>query len=82
MKPDHTACITVYRPWADPEGGGGGGGVGPPPQLKNHKNVGFLCKTGPGPLKNHKATRPAFNVWAIIVPSAKRHLNVVLLAGG
>ena len=43
---------------ADPEGGGGRGS-GPP--LKNHKNIGFLCNTGPDPLKNHKATKPAFN---------------------
>ena len=38
-------------------GGGGGGGGG----LKNHKNIGFLSNTGPDPLKNHKATKPAFN---------------------
>ena len=25
------------------------------PPLKNHKNIGFLCKTGPDPMKNHKA---------------------------
>ena len=30
--------------------------------LKYHKNIGFLSKTGPYPLKNHKATKPAFNV--------------------
>ena len=28
----------------------------------NHKNIGFLSNTGPDPLKNHKATKPAFNV--------------------
>ena len=39
--------------------GGGDRGSGPP---ENHKNIGFLCNTGPGPLKNHKATKPAFNV--------------------
>ena len=38
---------------------GGDRGSGPP---ENHKNIGFLCNTGPGPLKNHKATKPAFNV--------------------
>ena len=34
---------------------------------KNHKNIVFLSNTGPDPLKNHKATKPAFNVgpsWA------------------
>ena len=26
------------------------------------KNLGFLSNTGPDPLKNHKATKPEFNV--------------------
>ena len=30
--------------------------------MRNHKNIGFLCNTSPDPLKNHKATKPAFNV--------------------
>ena len=38
----------------------------PPPQKKkkkkNHKNIGFLSNTAPDPLKNHRATKPAFNV--------------------
>ena len=34
----------------------------PPPPLKNHKNIGFLINTGPDPLKNRKATKPAFKV--------------------
>ena len=38
---------------ADPEIGTGG------PDLKNQKNIGFLSNTGPDPLKNHKAARPA-----------------------
>ena len=42
---------------ADPEGGQGG-----PDPLKNHKNIGFLRNTGTDPLKNRKATKPAFNV--------------------
>ena len=37
---------------ADPEGGQGVRS----PSLKNHKNIGFLCNTGPDPLNNHKAT--------------------------
>ena len=53
---------------------GGGGGSGPP--LENYKNIGLLSNTGPDPLKNYKATKPAFNVGP-----AKRHLNRVLLAG-
>ena len=43
--------------WEDPEGGQT---VQTP--LKNHKNVGFLSITGLDPLKNHKATKPAFNL--------------------
>ena len=35
-------------------------GSGPP--LKNHNNIGFISNTGPDPLKNHKGTKPAFNV--------------------
>ena len=42
----------------DPEGTGGPDR----PTLKNHKNIGFLSNTGPDPLKNHKAAKPAFNV--------------------
>ena len=41
---------------------GGGAGVQPyPPPLKNHKAIGFLSNTGPVPLENRKATKPAFN---------------------
>ena len=36
------------------------GGPTPPP-LKIHKNIGVLNNTGLDPLKNHKATKPAFN---------------------
>ena len=50
----------------------GGGGSGSP--LKNHKNIGFLSKTGPEPLEIYKAAKPAFNV-----KLAKRHLNDILL---
>ena len=39
-----------------------GGAEGPDPSMKNHKNIGFLSNTGPDPLKNQKATKPAFNV--------------------
>ena len=35
---------------------------GPHSPLKNHKKIGFLSNTGPDLLKNHKATKPAFNV--------------------
>ena len=41
-----------------------GGTGGPTSPLENHKNIGhigFLSNTDPDPLKNHKATKPAFN---------------------
>ena len=44
---------------ADPEGGGGQGIW--TPTVKS-KNIRFLSNTGPDPLKNNKATKPAFNV--------------------
>ena len=31
-------------------------------RVKNHKNIGFLSNTGPDPLKNCKAAKPAYNV--------------------
>ena len=40
--------------------GGSIGGTGTP--SKNHKMIGFHRNTGPGPLKNYKATHPAVNV--------------------
>ena len=54
----------------DSEGGGGAVGTDP---LKNHKNIGFLSKTGPDSLKNHKATKPEFNVGS----SSARQLNAI-----
>ena len=50
---------TKFETWADPEGGDRGTD---PPFLKNQKNIEFLSNTGPDPLKNYKATKPAFNV--------------------
>ena len=41
---------------------GGGGSVLDPPPPENHKNIGFLSNIGRDALKNHKATKPAFNV--------------------
>ena len=54
--------------WADPEGGPG-----------NHKSIGFLSNTGPDPLENHQATKPAFNVGPSSARQRKRHLNGILL---
>ena len=39
----------------------GSGGPDPHPE-KNTKTIGFLSNTGLDPLKNYKATKPAFNV--------------------
>ena len=41
-------------------GRSGGGGGGDP--LWKSQKIGFISNTGPDPLKNHKATKPAFNV--------------------
>ena len=61
----------------DPEGGQG---VRTP--LKNHKNIGFLSSTGPDPLKNHKATKPAFNVGSLWHQSARETPFKWRFAGG
>ena len=53
---------------------GGDQGLGLP--LKNHKNKGFLSNSGPDPLKNYKASEPAFNVW----PSSALQQNAILMA--
>ena len=50
----------------------GGQGV----TLKNYKNIGFLCISGPDPQKNYEATEPAFNVG----PSSARQRNAILMA--
>ena len=55
-------------------GGGRDRGSGPP--LKNDKNIGSLSNTGPDPLKNHKATKPALNV----VLSTARQRNAITMA--
>ena len=54
---------------AEPEGGDRGSGS----PLKNHKNIGFISDTGPDPLKNHKAAKPAFNVGS----SSARQRNAI-----
>ena len=43
---------------------GGGQGARPP---ENLKAIGFLSNTGLDPLKNHKATKPVFNVGRAII---------------
>ena len=43
-------------------GSRGGQGVPIPPPPEKSQNIRFLSNTGPDTLKNHKATKPAFNV--------------------
>ena len=45
---------------------GGDRGSGHP--LKNHKNIEFLSDTGPDPMKNQRAIKPAFNVGPLMAP--------------
>ena len=53
--PMGTSCMHVSR-------GGTESGPSPPP-MKNHKNIGFPNNIDwSGSPKNHKATKPAFNV--------------------
>ena len=59
----------------DPEGGQGL--RTPPPPPENHINIGFLSNTGPDPLKNHKVTKPDFNVG----PSSAHQRNAILMYG-
>ena len=51
----------------------GTGGLDPPPPLRNKKSIGSLSNTGQDPLKNHKATEPAFNVG----PSSARQRKAI-----
>ena len=58
-------------------GGSGGGEAGVPksPPPGKSQNTGFLRNTGPpNRPKNHKATKPAFNVG----PSSARQRNAIL----
>ena len=41
--------------------GGSRGGTGGPDSSEKSQNIGFLSNTGPDPLKNHKAIKPALN---------------------
>ena len=72
--------LLMMMTWAGPEGVDRG--VRTPPPLKNYKNVGFLSNTGPDPLKNRKATKPAFNGvslegrwWPVLVVHTRTHVR-------
>ena len=58
--------------------GGSREGRGSGPPMKNHKNIGFLCNTGPDSLKNH-SYQSSIQCWVIISQQAKRHLNGISL---
>ena len=49
---------------------------GPDPPLKNHANMGFLSNSGSDSMKNHKATKQAFNVG----PTSARQRNAIKMA--
>ena len=72
-----TRVFNIYRSQttcADQEGGGGGvRGSGLPSPEKYNQNIGSLINTGPDIPKNHKATKPAFNVG----PSSVRQRNAI-----
>ena len=55
----------------------GGGHVVRTP-LKTHKAIGFLSNTGPIPLENHKATKPAFNVG--LLSASQRNVGRPMMA--
>ena len=40
---------------------------------ENHRNKEFLGNTGPDPLENHKATKPAFNAGPSSACQRKQH---------
>ena len=54
--PDHTHLLSLMSIHVQIQRGTGSG------LPENHKNKEFLSHIGPDPLKNHKATKPAFNV--------------------
>ena len=71
MTQNFKATILSFIAWADPEGDRES--QPHPPPLKTYKNIGFLCKTSPDPLKKHKATKAAFNVG----PSSAHQRNAI-----
>ena len=65
--------LKVILACADPEGG-----PGLDPLVKHHKNIGFLRKYWTRFHKNHKATKPEFNVG----PISARQRNTILMMFG
>ena len=62
---------TCLHSWADTEEGTGC----PDPPPEKSQTLGFLSNTGQDPLKNHKATNPAFYVG----PLSARQRNTILI---
>ena len=63
--------LYLLSTWADLEGG-----TGDWTPAEKSQNIGFLCNTCLDPLKNHKATKPSFNVG----PSSARQRNAISMA--
>ena len=63
------------------QGAGAGVRTPPPHPLKNNIIYGFLRKTGPDPLKNNEATKPAFINVGHHRHASEPPLNSVSLAG-
>ena len=59
-------------------GSRGGQGLRTPPPPEKLQSIGFLSNTGPDPLKNHKVTKPAFNIG----PSSARQRNAIIADDG
>ena len=55
------AKTNMHQTWIK-KGWGGGGGAGGPNPMNDQKNIGFLSKAGPDPMKNHRAAEPTFIV--------------------
>ena len=68
---DNQISTFIRVVWKTMGGSRGGQGSGHP--LKNHKNIRFPNNTGPDPLKNHMATKPAFNFG----PSSAHQLTAI-----
>ena len=80
IKAHFSTVVTAASVNACTSGSRGGRGHGFRTPLENHKNIGFLSNN-PDPLKNHKATKPAFNVGPSFARQPNAILNGLSLAG-
>ena len=61
-------------------GSRGGRGLRGPYPPENHKAIGFLSNTGPDPLENYKATKPAVNILSRYRPPTLVNVNAPVVA--